>query len=120
MTELKPCPFCGGEAKTVHYDGALTICCPACSKNWDLEGERPGERWAADFEFSGWSEEDDSAAIAAWNRRTIDRDELLRIADELEEPLKLEDGFDTAEELRRGIEEYERAVAELIRKAVGA
>lgn len=82
MSDLKPCPFCGGEAKTVHYDGALTICCPACDKNWDLKGERPGERWAADFEFNGWSEEDDSAVIAAWNRRAIDIDELLAVADE--------------------------------------
>lgn len=92
MTELKPCPFCGSEAKAVHYDGALTICCPACSKNWDLEGERPGERWAADFEFVGWSEEDDDAVIAAWNRRpaakelvaniVIDEEQLRRMCDE--------------------------------------
>ena len=56
----------------------------------------------------------------AARRRAIDRDALLELADDLEEPWKLEDGFDTAEELRSGIEEYERAVAELIRKAVGA
>ena len=84
MSELKPCPFCGGEAKTKHYEDndSLIIYCPTCSKDWDLKGERPGERWAADFEFAGWSEEDDDAVIAAWNRRAIDRDELLKVADE--------------------------------------
>ena len=91
--KLKPCPFCGGEAKTKHYEdnSSLIVYCPTCSKDWDLAGESPGERWAADFEFAGWSEEDDDAVIAAWNRRPaakepvaniIDCVELLAVADE--------------------------------------
>ena len=74
MSELKSCPFCGSEAKTKHYDdnSSLIIYCPTCSRDWDLKGERPGERWAADFEFAGWNEDDDNAVIAAWNRRVID------------------------------------------------
>lgn len=92
--ELKPCPFCGGEAKTKHYDdnSSLIIYCPTCNKDLDLAGESPGERWAADFEFAGWSEEDDDAVIAAWNRRPaakelvaniiIDEEQLQRMCDE--------------------------------------
>lgn len=119
MTELKPCPFCGGEAKTKHYDDnrSLIIYCPTCSKNWDLEGERPGERWAADFEFVGWSEEDDDAVIAAWNRRAIDRDELLKVADSLDECWNQ---FPNELIACGEVEEYEQRTAERIRKAVGA
>ena len=87
MTEkLKPCPFCGGEAKTKHYEDntSLIVYCPTCSKGWNIKEEAPGERWASDFEFFGWDSEDDDAAIAAWNRRAIDLDELLAVADECE------------------------------------
>ena len=88
MTEkLKPCPFCGGEAKTKHEEDntSLIIYCPTCSRDWNLKEEAPGERWAADFDFCGWDKEDDDAAIAAWNRRAIDRDELLKIEEECDE-----------------------------------
>lgn len=109
MTELKPCPFCGGEAKLVNTWNCLChIICRSC-------GATIGEAKRHPNDFRTRDE-----VIAAWNRRSIDRDALLDLADELEEPLPFEEGFDTAEELRRGIEEYERAVAELIRKAVGA
>lgn len=123
MTEkLKPCPFCGGEAKTKRGDdgSSLIIYCPTCNRDWDLKGERPGERWAADFEFVGWSEEDDSAAIAAWNRRAIDRDELLRIADDLEEELDCPDREYCPNILfAEDVLKFEREMAARIRKAVG-
>ena len=108
MTELKPCPFCGGEAKLVRTWHLHHIICRSCGANIGGIKRHPNDFRTRD------------EVIAAWNRRSIDRGALLDLADELEEPLKLEDGFDTVEELRRGIEEYERAVAERIRKAVGA
>ena len=55
----------------------------------------------------------------AARRRAIDRDALLDLADELEEPWP-SDIFDTVEGLRGDIDEYARAVAWRIRKAVGA
>lgn len=119
MTEkLKPCPFCGGEAKTKHEEDntSLIIYCPTCSRDWNLKEEAPGERWAADFDFCGWGKEDDGAAIAAWNRRAIDRDALLKIADDLdsswaeffEELIACED-----------VDKFEQSIAARIRKAVG-
>lgn len=102
MSELKPCPFCGSEAEAVYYNGALTICCPACNKYWDLEGKRPGERWAADFGFYGWGEEDDGAVIAAWNRRAIDIDELLAVADECDDA-DVDGISDWAERIRKAV-----------------
>lgn len=106
--ELKPCPFCGGGARlqmefmSDGYEYKAVVC------------SKCGATMPGNFSINGDQAEWD------WNSRAIDRDALLDLADDLEEPWKLEDGFDTAEELRCGIEEYERAVAELIRKAVGA
>lgn len=79
MTEkLKPCPFCGGEAKTKHYEDntSLIVYCPTCSKGWNIKEEAPGERWASDFEFFGWDSEDDDAVVAAWNRRAKQEREI--------------------------------------------
>lgn len=103
MTELKPCPFCGSDRVhgTKARNGIYRVECWCCGASVES---------VCGLEI----------AIKWWNTRAIDRDALLDLADDLEEPWKLEDGFDTAEELRCGIEEYERAVAELIRKAVGA
>lgn len=119
MSELKPCPFCGGEPTVEREEiGFLTITCPNCAKPWsDVPAK---DKWAADFDFCGWDETSDEAVIAAWNRRAIDRDALLKIADELEEPWCLEEGYETVEGIMHVAEEYERAVAERIRKAVGA
>ena len=103
MTELKPCPFCGSDRVygTKARKGVYRVECWCCGASVEsVYGIEKAIKW--------------------WNTRAIDRDALLELADDLEGPWKLEDGFDTAEELRRGIEEYERAVAELIRKAVGA
>ena len=48
MTELLPCPFCGGEAD-LHHDAMIHVECLGCT--------------ASAYAF------DQSAAIAAWNRR---------------------------------------------------
>lgn len=107
MTEkLKPCPFCGGEAKTRRgEDGAsLIVCCPTCSKGWNLKEEAPGERWAADFDFCGWDRDDDDAVVAAWNRRAIDLDELLAVADECE-AADADGASDWAARIRRAVGE---------------
>lgn len=104
--ELKPCPFCGGEAKTKHDEdnASLIIYCPTCSKDWNLKEEAPGERWASDFDFCGWGKEDDDAVIAAWNRRAIDRDDLLNVADECERA-DIDGVTDWAERIRKALGE---------------
>lgn len=66
MSELKPCPFCGsddvfrGMLEEVHY----VECCDCCAKIETYNGIED--------------------AVKTWNTRAIDRDELLKIADELE------------------------------------
>ena len=101
-------------------NASLIIYCPTCSKDWNLKEEAPGERWAADFDFCGWDKEDDDAAIAAWNRRAIDRDELLKIAEELEagNGCRL-DEYHSVAQFAENAHEYERGIAYLIREAVG-
>lgn len=54
MTELKPCPFCGGEAEVVEiHPGMLRIVCNSClaRSGWLPDGATRGE------------------AIEAWNTR---------------------------------------------------
>lgn len=64
--ELKPCPFCGSEGvfrgmlEEVHY----VECCDCCANVETYNGIED--------------------AVKTWNTRAIDRDELLKIADELE------------------------------------
>jgi len=65
MINLKPCPFCGGEATLVHisrmgYDGSV-VKCHGC--NCQIEG-----KW---FRVST-SYASDEKAIEAWNRRADD------------------------------------------------
>ncbi len=80
MAELKPCPFCGGEAKAVvsateYGNGAVgwrfgieCQCCPVrlTRKNYELK-----------VKMSGTGEietivDERAEAAAAWNRRPID------------------------------------------------
>jgi Lar family restriction alleviation protein len=75
---IKPCPFCGcpdtGLAQMPLRKGWLTVQCSRC-------------------EASGpWRTEED-AAIASWNGRLWQRDELLRVA-RLIEDMKQECGMD--------------------------
>lgn len=54
MTELKPCPFCGGEAELIDkYEGVFWIICKGC---------------LCESGFVKTKEE----AINAWNRRADD------------------------------------------------
>ena len=108
MTELKQCPFCGGEAKLVRTWHLHHIVCRSCGATIGEVNEHPNDFRTRD------------EVIAAWNRRAIDRNALLDLAEELEEPWCLEEGFETVEGIMHVAEEYERAVAERIRKAVGA
>ena len=50
------CPFCSGEAQTVHYGSFVTVCCTECG---------------AKIKWYEW----DKDAIEAWNRRVPVADE---------------------------------------------
>lgn len=64
--ELKPCPFCGsGDVICDMFEDVYFVEC------WDC--------CAKVESFNGLED-----AVAGWNARAIDRDELLKIADELE------------------------------------
>lgn len=57
MTELKPCPFCGGKATLVNnQSGTVYVECTKCF----AMGERMYDWWGETTE----------QAIEAWNRRT--------------------------------------------------
>ncbi|MBR1533378.1 MAG: Lar family restriction alleviation protein [Ruminococcus sp.] len=65
--ELKPCPFCGGDASKWRKYGkygylSLIRCeiCDACSKAF---------RYYGDEEDINWSDGGFKKAVAAWNRR---------------------------------------------------
>lgn len=62
MSELKPCPFCGSKAKLMRVGAGRIVKCEGCGVSTSFLA-------------------DDAAQ--AWNTR-IDRDELLKIADELD------------------------------------
>ena len=59
MAELKPCPFCGGEAKLDHLVKSSIVwckCCMASTKSMEFSPEYAS----------------DEKAIEAWNRRAED------------------------------------------------
>ena len=99
MTELKPCPFCGGKDVEIRdlKLGIYAVC----------------RRCGASIKFSHSIVD----VIAAWNRRAIDRDELLKVADSLDSGwAQFHDDIVTCEDA----DAYEREKADQIRKAVGA
>lgn len=100
MQKLKPCPFCGGRAYlSERMNGGYYVECESIngclaeSGNYDTKGQ----------------------AIEAWNRRAVDTDGLLRIADELEVDYYDRQYTISVEEVL----EFEREMAARIRKAVG-
>ena len=102
MTELKPCPFCG--SKHVHGEkvkrGIYRVECWCCGAS--VESVASIDK-----------------AIKWWNTRAIDRDKLLRIAEEL-----VIDPFLPGETYcgtlpTEEVLEFEREMAAQIRKAVG-
>lgn len=85
--ELKPCPFCGSEDVT----------CAA-----GLEGEYYVECWDCSAKVESCNGLED--AVAGWNARVIDRDALLKVADECE--CAAVDGVtDWAERIRKAVVE---------------
>ena len=59
MAELKPCPFCGGEAKLEHLMKSSIVYCGSCMAS------------SKSIEFSPEYASDEKA-IEAWNRRAED------------------------------------------------
>lgn len=96
MTDLKPCPFCGKDAIAFSEDagwdyGGNNVYRAYCGCNSDECGvgvelfhngdDLCDERDDGETTCSGLMDK----AIEAWNRRAIDREALLKIADEIEE-----------------------------------
>lgn len=64
--ELKPCPFCGSEGVICNrFEDVYYVECLSCSAKVES--------------YNGLED-----AVAGWNTRAIDRDDLLKVADELE------------------------------------
>lgn len=86
MSELKPCPFCGsddvfrGMFEEVHY-----VECWDCSAKVES--------------YNGLED-----AVAGWNARAIDRDELLCVADECERA-DVDGAIDWAARIRKAVGE---------------
>ena len=101
--EIKPCPFCGSGnvyVEQIGRGGYFNICCGSCLANVPLSGSR-------------------ETAVAAWNSRAIDRDKLLRIAEDLEADYFA--GSEWYNPCTVSIEEvlkFEREMADQIRKVV--
>lgn len=79
MSELKPCPFCGGEPvfhEARQISETWFVASVSCRRGCAQIVSRGMETKTAKMA--------NESAIEAWNTRVIDRDELLKIADELE------------------------------------
>ena len=93
--KLEPCPFCGSDDVT-------------CDR---LEGVYYVECWDCSAKIESYNGLED--AVAGWNTRAIDRDELLKIAYELE------NGFFVVYDSYEEIDDHADCFVERIRKAVG-
>lgn len=94
--ELKPCPFCGSEGVICNrFEDVYYVECLGCSAKVES--------------YNGLED-----AVAGWNTRAIDRDELLKIADELENEFFVV--YDSYEE----IDDHADCFVERIMKAVDA
>lgn len=86
MPELKPCPFCGGEAHVVEgmyssYQEGYAVRCRHCALTLGASG-RLGEcyEWSCCYET-------EAEAIEAWNTRAVEVCEVVGFADA--EPLPI-------------------------------
>ena len=50
MSELKPCPFCGGEAELDEYCGKYVVFCKNASCSWRKTKAEAIEAWNARYE----------------------------------------------------------------------
>lgn len=103
--ELKPCPFCGGEAEIAQYYNITedTYCiCAGCTQ------------CGATVE-----ETDDDHASELWNRRTVNVDELGKIADEMAGGNVKYTDYCSVEAAVDDANDYEAYVARRIRKEAG-
>ena len=67
MSELKPCPFCGGEAKIfTFYKGGLCVKCMNCYNQTHV--------WIDECIADAQKKSAFEKAVAAWNRR-VERQE---------------------------------------------
>lgn len=132
--KLKPCPFCGSD--DVVLDETYTsgyVRCRVCGAEGGLRDshDEAAAAWNSRTDAKGLvvrlnvSDEQvrrmvDEAVSAARNRRAIDRDELLKIAEELEAGYGCRlDEYHSVAQFAENAHEYERGIAYLIRKAVG-
>ena len=78
QNKLKPCPFCGGEAKWFSCDRLITISCEACGYSRPFKSylQTTPSKTRASAEGSALVEyyhaHADEVAIEAWNRRVND------------------------------------------------
>lgn len=68
VSELMPCPFCGGEAELErdndHHGEWFNL---GCARNWNRMG--PDQSCPGGYIWYTAGPEEEAAAIAAWNRR---------------------------------------------------
>lgn len=77
--ELKPCPFCGGEAKLdVDYDSGALVLCKSCA----CQGEFFKDRNCDYNDHAG------DCAISAWNFRTPPTGKALEVLNKMEVHLR--------------------------------
>lgn len=117
MSELKPCPFCGGES---HYNSSMNMGYRDTCGKYLCSVEVGCVRCGANVEVVrrcdlSSRDELEEQAEQLWNTRVIDRDELLDIAEDLDCGwAQFNDDTVSCED----VDKFEREMADRIRKAV--
>ena len=73
MSELKPCPFCGGEARTMEQH-RWWVFCPECMCDLGFEGMDEGGCYG--------HYDTEAEAVEAWNTRHNPEEDALPMTDE--------------------------------------